>query len=188
MGSAQAKAIGRVVASVIPLVLAKALDVMFPNASGGNFLVAGAVLTMVAVALIYHDRIPGIRISKVRRKFFDGETVYLRDVMDNDGLLSGKTFVKCTIVGPGILVALGEGVHVDAPDFLVGPTDGPDSSVYVAMTPGQKVIGYVPVKDSTFRRCHFMRIAIVARKEQIDAMKAAGKLVFRKWTETPVRE
>lgn len=106
---------------------------------------------------------------------FERETVRLRDVVNEDGLLVDKTFIDCTVIGPAVLIAQGEGTVIDAPTFIVDGTATEDA-VYIKAKRGQKFTGFVGVKDCLFRRCRFIRVALVVSDEQMQTWKREGRI------------
>lgn len=53
----KAKGLGRMIAVLVPLLIGQGLELKYPDAQGDLFLGLGAIATIIAAALIYHDRI-----------------------------------------------------------------------------------------------------------------------------------
>jgi hypothetical protein len=109
-----------------------------------------------------------------KRADFTDERLHLTDLInpaDPFGAVQGKTFIRCRIVGPAVMVAgQNEWVRVsfigDMPGFGFEPL--PDDGATIKVS-----IGKVPVQGCQFIDCTFERIGITAPQEVIDQFHAS---------------
>lgn len=95
-----------------------------------------------------------------------GETLRLADLADERDLLIGWTFDDCTLVGPAVVVLVGDGT-------LSGCTlRGDPAGLFWPLGDRDHVIGAIGLLECTITNCRLERIGIAYPPEQEAAIRA----------------
>jgi hypothetical protein len=102
------------------------------------------------------------------REFRD-EVVRLAQLTVTTNVLDGLTFVNCTVIGPGVLVLLGD------VSFQYCNWGAPDArAVFWLIEPERTiVVGGIGVKNCTFSACRFSEVG-VAGDERVRQIVSQG--------------
>lgn len=80
-------------------------------------------------------------------------------------LIKGRTFNRCRLEGPAVLLATG-GVHFDACDM--GYTGGDIRNLLLRPVAPEKVIGAIAFEDCRFSYCSFFAVGFTGSPDFID--------------------
>ena len=102
--------------------------------------------------------------------------LYRANIQNGGGaIIEGRTFTDCFIEGPAVMLVL-EGTHFEGVNF--GPTGGDLRNILFRPMSGQRAIGAVPVRNCTFRNCHFHTLGITGSDDLlqmlVDQVATAG--------------
>jgi hypothetical protein len=101
----------------------------------------------------------------------DGETyedqvVKITDLVGDDGILDGVSFLGCQIKGPAIVWP---GSSALRECNLGGP--GPDAVLWEAPRSGTVLVGVIIAKNCTFERCTFLNIGFVMPPDRVRELR-----------------
>lgn len=93
------------------------------------------------------------------------QTVRLTDFAALDDVIQGLTFERCQIVGPAVVILLGEtrvtGCHWSGDaEAIIWPAHGRN-----------EVVGAIGLKDCVLTNCELYRIGMLVPDEQMDAVR-----------------
>lgn len=88
----------------------------------------------------------------------------------NIGLVQGRTFRGCRLLGPAILL-LSAGNRFDDCNF--GDPDG-DMRNLILRPSGPRALGTIPMRDCLFEGCEFHNIGFTGPNEVLDQLLAVG--------------
>lgn len=108
------------------------------------------------------------------RKHHSGETIAiggLPPAVPDHVVIEGYVFEDCTILGPAVLVFVGEQTRWDAPHFVTSSED----ALFWELPPREfvKPAGAVAISGCVFRRCRFERITLAASADDLAQMRLA---------------
>ena len=94
------------------------------------------------------------------------QTVRLADLAALEDVLSGLTFENCEIVGPAVVVLLGDTKVADChwtgdADAVLWPAHG-----------REQVVGAIGLKDCTITGCQFFRVGMLVPDDQLPMVRA----------------
>lgn len=89
---------------------------------------------------------------------------------ERSGLIMGRTFVRCRIQGPAIML-VSAGVMFDGCNF--GDRDG-DMRNLVLRPAGPRALGTVPMRDCRFEGCEFFNVGFTGSAQVIDMLLAVS--------------
>ncbi len=89
---------------------------------------------------------------------------------ERSGLIMGRTFVRCRIQGPAIML-VSAGVQFDGCNF--GDRDG-DMRNLVLRPEGPRALGTVPMRDCRFEGCEFFNVGFTGSPQVIDLLLAVS--------------
>lgn len=100
---------------------------------------------------------------------FRNEVVRISELTVTTFVLEGLEFSNCRILGPAVLVSLGN------TDMIRCNWDAPDlESIFWEISPARKaVVGAVAVRDCTFSSCSFSLIGLAGPPEMRAAFEGA---------------
>jgi hypothetical protein len=104
-------------------------------------------------------------------KTHEHRVIWLRDLVPDDGVLDGHTFVDCEVNGPAVLVLQGDHTVLGHNDF-----GGPSlEAVLWEVAPDRPtVVGAVLALNCTFNDCRFRRIGFAGPPDFIQKMRAGS--------------
>ena len=79
----------------------------------------------------------------------------ISDLVITSDFVSDTDFENCQIVGPAVVVLLGEGTIAES--TFIG---NPDAMLWPVPPARQEVIGVIPITNCNFVRCRFEKIGI----------------------------
>lgn len=94
------------------------------------------------------------------------QTVRLADLASLDDVLTELTFENCEIVGPAVVVLLGDTKVTDChwtgdPDAVLWPAHG-----------REQVVGAIGLRDCTITGCQFFRVGMLVPDDQLPIVRA----------------
>jgi hypothetical protein len=97
------------------------------------------------------------------------EEVRIADMADAEGIVSDHVFEDCNIVGPAVLIAVG-----DETEFLDCRFPAPPGAFLWEVPTGVRKYGAVLLRRCIFRRCRFgITIGLVTDRERAHAMHSS---------------
>ncbi|WP_269515255.1 hypothetical protein [Brevundimonas subvibrioides] len=88
-------------------------------------------------------------------------------------VIEGKTFTRCDIAGPAVLLAAG---GVEFQGCNMGPHGGDVRNLLLKPVGPKQVIGVIPVRNSRFIECRFHAIGFTGSDEFMDVfLKGLGE-------------
>jgi len=92
--------------------------------------------------------------------------IRLADDADEQGLIEDRTYEDAVILGPAMLVPVGE-VTLDSNEFLADP-----KGLFIEFPEGAPIQGGIGLRNVTFRRCEFRNVAIAGPPQLIAQLRA----------------
>ncbi len=85
------------------------------------------------------------------------------------GMIEGKTFEDCHILGPAVIHHSGQTSFYDCIHDLP-VISNPENTVYTVI-PDHGILGVLPMNNCVFRRCKFSNISFVGNEQAGEIMK-----------------
>lgn len=137
------------------------------------------VLVLIAFALTHYlikeKRLNNIKFPKMDKRedrtynvlenYFNKKSIRIIDFLNQDQapIIEKNTFEDCIIYGPCIFTNMGNSVF-DTVNFV---GDGKVESILYEITPREKAVGVVGIKDCIFRNCQFKGIGLLGTRDML---------------------
>lgn len=110
------------------------------------------------------------------------DIVRLVDRAGIDSLIDGQRFENALIVGPAVIAPL-ENVTVSNSSF-----DAPPEALFIEIAPGRRVVGVIGIRNTTFNRCEFRNVGIIAPPEAAALLRESLNAANRANQDAPPQE
>ena len=114
-----------------------------------------------------------VTLGEITISSFEGKTIRLVDLVNEDNIIKKRTFEDCYIFGPAIMAPLGKTSIIDC--SFAGQFDDLFITIQNRQFKGNE--GYIGCLDCTFIRCNFSRIGIVGTSKLREKFLASYKQV-----------
>lgn len=117
-----------------------------------------------------HKRPDVITSDLFSQTYISGKYIRIADFADSNNEIQGRTFEDSYIYGPAVLYV------TDHTIFGNNSFNGSSDQVFIPVVDGGVIqagdhTGIILIKDSTFKRCHFIAVSLVVTKLEEDEMK-----------------
>jgi hypothetical protein len=99
-------------------------------------------------------------------KTYEDQVIKITDLVGDDGILDGFSFMGCQIKGPAIVWP---GSSALRECNLGGP--GPDAVLWEAPRSGTVLVGVIIAENCTFERCTFLNIGFVLPPDRVRQLR-----------------
>jgi hypothetical protein len=101
-------------------------------------------------------------------KTYEDRVIKITDLVGDDGLLDGFTFIGCHIKGPAVIWLAGSTLSNNV------LSDTADAVLWDILPGRQRITGAVIAKGCTFERCTFVNIGLSAPPDDLRQMREFG--------------
>lgn len=103
------------------------------------------------------------------RKHYENEVVRLADLSVTSDMVEGVTFQDCLVLGPAVVVPLGE-TRIENCSFA-----GTPDAIFWEVSEGRDlIIGAVGLSECKFDGCRFERVGFAGGRDILEALRGAG--------------